>query len=277
MGIKQKITYETDDGQVFKKRKDANRHATELYVINNLSYTPERFDYIFQTLLDHKLLKRMPVTDWRDLCELKNPNVEMTLQTIIFTYERYTKATAVLLDTHGITLHRLDDINLLKDGEKEKAITTLTAMAGDEYTVNTEKVYDQYRDTLYHTRDWYKAWQRRREDDAVVVLVAEHKPMGIHEKLEKGIELSESELDDFAYGCAPGFTIEYEEEGDDRRWSRTVTTVLKEEKTETLWCIDWDKGLTEMQEDSFYNQPYKVTLEQTPVTIMKTTIKKVEE
>lgn len=280
MSIRQKTTYETDDGQAFKTRKEANRHAAELYVTNVLSCTPERFDNIFHTLLDHNLLRETHaagVTDWRDLCGSKRLDTEGALRGVIVTYDKYTNATALLLGEDGTILHRLDGINLLSDGEEERAIATLTAEAGDECVVNVEKVRARYRDAHHDTRAWYRTLQERHEDGVAIVLVAERKPMTVREKLESGMRLSEDELCGLAYGDERDFDIVHEVKGKNRRWSRSMRTVLKDKETGTLWCVDWEDGLTESQEDGFYDQPYKVTLEQVPVTVTKTTIKKVGE
>ena len=54
--------------------------------------------------------------------------------------------------------------------------------------------------------------------------------------------------------------VDYEverEEGDDRRWSRSITSYIK--LKDRYFCIEWECGLTEMQENEFYNQPYEVT------------------
>lgn len=85
-------------------------------------------------------------------------------------------------------------------------------------------------------------------------------------KLDLGEKLSESEIRTFLHNSDEV----YEEKGEDRRWSRSVTTVVKID--DKLYAILWEEGLTENQEDSFYNQPYEVELEQKPVTVMQTVI-----
>ena len=50
------------------------------------------------------------------------------------------------------------------------------------------------------------------------------------------------------------------EYGENRRWSRWVKTIVK--LKERYFAIEWDQGLTEMQPDEFYNQPYEVKLKE---------------
>lgn len=71
------------------------------------------------------------------------------------------------------------------------------------------------------------------------------------EKILNGEELSERELKDL--------TFDYEidcQEGDDGRWTTSVKTIV--ELCDRYFAIDWERGLTEEQENEFYNQPYEV-------------------
>lgn len=44
--------------------------------------------------------------------------------------------------------------------------------------------------------------------------------------------------------------------GDNGRWTRSVKTIFK--AGERYFCLKWEEGLTEMQEDQYYDQPYEV-------------------
>ena len=66
-------------------------------------------------------------------------------------------------------------------------------------------------------------------------------------------ELTEHELSRLA--C--DYSIE-DSRGENRRWSRTVTSIV--ELNDRFFAIVWEEGLTEMQENSFYDQPYEVEL-----------------
>ena len=52
-----------------------------------------------------------------------------------------------------------------------------------------------------------------------------------------------------------------EEEGDNGRWEQPMTTILK--INDRYFAIDWERGLTEMQENGYYSQ---VAQEVVPVT-----------
>lgn len=75
----------------------------------------------------------------------------------------------------------------------------------------------------------------------------------MYDKITKGIPLSESELRDIVYECEEVSKVY----GDKLRWVHCVTSVvlIKGKK----FGIQWNEGLTEMQEDEFYNQPYEIT------------------
>lgn len=93
----------------------------------------------------------------------------------------------------------------------------------------------------------------------------------IEMKLQKGEELSENELSDIMMY----FDEVYVEKGEDRRWSRSVVSVYK--INGSLYALNWEEGLTEMQEHSYYEQPYKVELEEKEIVTVKTIIKPIEK
>ena len=74
----------------------------------------------------------------------------------------------------------------------------------------------------------------------------------IIEKLKNGEELSEKEIKKMVY---EGNFVD-EIEGDDYRWQRDVQTIIDIDGQ--LYAVDWLMGLTECQENDFFNQPYKV-------------------
>lgn len=79
-------------------------------------------------------------------------------------------------------------------------------------------------------------------------------------KIKNGEELSEEELSDIAYECVRGFSDYIVEEEEDRRWFRSVSTFFKTD--DGRWfCLVWEKGLTEIQDDEFWEQPYEVKRE----------------
>ncbi len=44
--------------------------------------------------------------------------------------------------------------------------------------------------------------------------------------------------------------------GDRHRWTESVNTVFQ--VGERYFCLEWEKGLTELQENQYYEQPYEV-------------------
>ena len=90
----------------------------------------------------------------------------------------------------------------------------------------------------------------------------------IIKRLKEGDELSEPEIREVLWS----FDRVYEEEGEDRRWSKTMLTVVNIDGE--LYAIEWEKGLTENQENSFWEQPYPVELKEEEITITKTTVVK---
>lgn len=74
-------------------------------------------------------------------------------------------------------------------------------------------------------------------------------------KIDAGELLTEDELLDMAYY----FSIA-DEYGENRRWSRWVKTICK--LGERYFAVEWDQGLTEMQPDECFDQPYEVKLKE---------------
>lgn len=79
-------------------------------------------------------------------------------------------------------------------------------------------------------------------------------------KIKNGEELSEEELSDIAYGDVEGLSDYIKEEGEDRRWLRSVSTFFKTDD-DRWFCLEWEHGLTENQDDEFWDQPYEVKRE----------------
>lgn len=84
------------------------------------------------------------------------------------------------------------------------------------------------------------------------------------QKIKNGIDLSENELNELVYYSVKDI------EGEDRRWSRGVTSILDIDGE--TYILNWEKGLTEYQENEFYEQPVKVRIEKkTKVVTMEVT------
>ena len=71
-------------------------------------------------------------------------------------------------------------------------------------------------------------------------------------KIDRGELLTESELRAVVFE-----TNEIERnEGENRRWTRSVESIIS--MCGRYFCIVWEEGLTEKQENEFYDQPYEV-------------------
>lgn len=71
-------------------------------------------------------------------------------------------------------------------------------------------------------------------------------------KIYNGEELTEDELREFVQE----YSAVYEVKGDEGRWTVQITSIFQ--INDKLFAIDWDRGLTELQESEFYCQPYEV-------------------
>ena len=80
-------------------------------------------------------------------------------------------------------------------------------------------------------------------------------------KLKSGAKLTYSEIQYMVYD---GNVVE-EIEGHHHRWTRDMQTILNID--DELWAINWECGLTENQEDEFYNQPYRVEMREKQVVV----------
>lgn len=82
------------------------------------------------------------------------------------------------------------------------------------------------------------------------------------EKIVNKERLTERELSTLVY---EGEEVD-EIEGEDTRWTRCMTTVIN--LCGKNVAIDWQKGLTECQENEFYDQPYFVEKKERVVTVV---------
>lgn len=71
------------------------------------------------------------------------------------------------------------------------------------------------------------------------------------QKIDNHEKLTEHELSELAYD----YEIE-RDEGDNRRWSQTITSYVKIK--DRFFVINWERELTECQDNEFDEQPYEV-------------------
>lgn len=100
--------------------------------------------------------------------------------------------------------------------------------------------------------------KRRKEEEAKYY--AEHFEEIIVNKIDNGEKLTEEELKEIVW--------DYDVEssyGDNRRWTRSVSTVVS--MCGRYFMVDWKEGLTEYQENEFWEQPYEVERKEYEKTI----------
>lgn len=81
-------------------------------------------------------------------------------------------------------------------------------------------------------------------------------------KIFSGLKLTEAERKYCAWGEVGEYVDEIE--GSDHRWTREMQTIFK--IGEQYYSIDWMKGLTEMQENEYWDDPYKVKRKEEVIT-----------
>ena len=86
----------------------------------------------------------------------------------------------------------------------------------------------------------------------------------IMERFKAGEVLKERDRRALAEGCNYGdarLDDDYEfikaEEDEELDWTRCMRTIFKLGKDE-YWCIPWERGLTEEQDNEFFDDPYRV-------------------
>lgn len=94
--------------------------------------------------------------------------------------------------------------------------------------------------------------------------ISQHYDEYILSKIDNGEELTENELSEFCWN----FNIVDVSYGENRRWSRSVRSII--EIGGRYFALNWEEGLTECQENEFYNQPIEVEKKEYTKTITVT-------
>lgn len=84
------------------------------------------------------------------------------------------------------------------------------------------------------------------------------------ERYDSGYKFAEFELNELRFELQEVETT-FDEP---RRWIRTATTIFL--VADRYFALEWENGLTEMQENQFYNQPYEVTKKEYAKTVIVT-------
>lgn len=244
--VKETKVFEASDGKIFKTKKGAENHEKKIEVskaVERLGMTEEEISAGLQKTAAYNvsvrmLLKSQP--DWRKwyLHHIRLINKD------------------VLKEPDKKTLYVREYRSWGKTEEEEIAIEIGDSFAdpekhcesGDEKykVVKTEKVDDYTLKVFY---DYKYTWEER-----------------IAMKLKKGETLAEDEIESMVHNLDEI----YEEEGEEGRWDRQMTTVV--DLLGDHYAVDWSRGLTESQENSFFEQPYRVKVETKEVMVKQTHI-----
>lgn len=93
--------------------------------------------------------------------------------------------------------------------------------------------------------------EKREKEEQDKKYYHEHFEEIMVDKIDKNIDLTEEELKNIIW--------RYEVEtsyGENRRWTRSVSSVVK--MCDRFFMVDWEEGLTEYQENEYWDQPYEV-------------------
>lgn len=138
---------------------------------------------------------------------------------------------------------------------------TIAEFKGDKK--EAEELFNSTAKTLSNGREW----EMKEKDDSYILNIDK----SIEEKLQDGDRLTESEIENLRWD----YPEVYEEEHDSGRWTAFMTTVV--DVNGKKYAIDWQRGLTEYQENIYDEQPYECELVEEEVTITKTMIYRVEK
>jgi hypothetical protein len=110
-------------------------------------------------------------------------------------------------------------------------------------------------ETLKQQKEQEEAEKRKAKEERIAKekeeYYWEHFDKLMVQKIDSGEKLSENELRSLVFENG-----EESEWGENRRWTRRVATIVK--LCGRYFAINWEEGLTEYQENAFYEQPYEV-------------------
>lgn len=237
--------YEALDGKMYKTKKGAENHNNSLEFVRAMKRVNMTENEIQEKL--EEIAHRKHVVD-----------------IMLRTHKHWTK-----FPDHII---RTIDNDLFKEPLKKTLYIKEYIRYGktEEEMLFTEE-HSTFSDPELHTNDEYKVDRVEDVNSYTKKVFYENKYSRdelVQIKLESGEELTDEDIRFLNIY----FDTVYEEEGENRRWSQSMLTVVS--VGENLYAIEWEKGLTEMQEDSYYGQPYKVKLEEEEVVIKRTNVVK---
>lgn len=243
----EKVTlFKASDGKTFKTQKGAENHNKKVEskeTMERLGMTKDEVTESLKKVAPYNMTIRGLLkmdSDWqkwppRLIARINERILAMPDKKTIYVrkYRSYGDNLEDVIATEEGEEFTNPELHLENDGKEYKLVDTQEV---DEYTLKV----------LY---DYKYTWEER-----------------IAIKLNNGERISESEISTMVYELDEV----YQEEGDEGRWERHMTTVV--DLLGDHYAIDWSRGLTESQENGFHEQPYKVKVEEKEITVTKTII-----
>lgn len=233
--------YEAEDGTAYKTKKSAENRDKKMALKNKLSELNMTKEEVQSKLA---------------ACSKYNKKVDL----LIKNYGDWTNWNATLISQ--IVPELWSKKNKTTQYVKEKR-----TWGGVKEEVLFTEVGPEFTDTDMHTNDDFKVVKTEEVNEILRKVYYENKytteELAV-KKLVSGEELSEDEISSL---LSENDAV-YKEEGEMRRWSRSVMSVI--EINGNLYAIDWEEGLTENQENEFFEQPYAVELEKKEIVTIET-------
>lgn len=246
--------YEADDKEIFKTKKGAENHNKKLAVkdaIKRLSMTEEEIGAKLKEISERLPTVKMLLKNESDWTKWYIHHIRLINEDLFKEPDKITQYVREYKNWGKLKEEILFTETGTEFTDPELHCNNPKLCVGDEYKViKVDNVSSVTRKIYY---DYKYDWSQR-----------------MSMKLKAGESLSGSEINDLI----SNFDEVHREEGEDRRWSKSVLSVIDIEGD--LYAIEWEQGLTENQENEFYNQPYPCTLKTKEIVIKKTTVVKKE-
>ena len=248
--IKESKTFTTSDGKEYKSKKSVERHENEL-TATQMGFEKKEVDtWVVKLSESNRVIKSLldVKPDWRDWV----------------THQVKQLIPMIKEAKEDIVTYKL--IENLWNREEKILNTIKTKRILDEKP--PKEFLDKVEELSKGSTDGTKYELVIHENlPRIIKYKIVEITLSIEEKLERGLELSSEDIEELTFE----FPQVYEEEGENRRWSKSILTVVKVEGL-GLYAIAWEKGLTEYQENSFYEQPEKVELREKEVVTKVTEV-----
>lgn len=235
--------YEADDGKLYKSKQGAenwNRKLAVKSILSELEMTEEEIQDKLESIKDRNTHVRMlltqigPWTKWNTHL-IKSIKPEL--------WDESTKKTIYV----KVENNWYESKEVILFTEENSDFQDPELHVGDNWKVDKVEDVNAIERKVYYV-DKYTEEEK------------------IQMKLESGEKLSEREMRNMDMY----FSEVYREEGESRRWSKSILSVF--EVGDKKYALNWEEGLTESQENEYWEQPYLVKLEEKEVVITKTIV-----